>query len=139
MNKKISIVISVMALVVMVGMLVGVGNMTVETTRDLGVALTKSDTTIAKKGVDTEAEAAKALERANATAEAAYEMGGDTLIAYERTGYTQPLGESTVVWGNRSQDLAGIVAVEVVSMGALALVVVLIASRIIRRAMTHKE
>lgn len=141
-----AIVISSVALVAVGGMLVGMGGMLTQTTKDLGVALNEStpETVIARTVATTEEEAAAVVEKAYAGAAEAFESGlyetNSSLLAYAPTQseaeYAQPLGESTTVWAGRSQTLASVVAMEVVGIGALAFVVGFIASRIVKRSIS---
>lgn len=145
-NKKIALIVSSVVLVMMGTMFVGLGGMLTRTTQDLGVALNESTpaTVIAQGRVSSEEEAEIAAQKAYAVATTAFRNEGydaDALIAYEageaaraETDYAQPLGVSATVWAGRSQALAMVVAMEVIGMGALALVIGFVASRILRRA-----
>lgn len=116
-SKKSALVVSLVALILMVGMFVGVGTMFSQTTQDLGVALAES-TSATVIAVDNATEG---------QADPADEMEGSR---------AKPLGESRTVWANRSQTLAGVIAMEVVGIGVLGFAVGFIASRIVKRSLS---
>lgn len=116
---------------------VGLAQMLTKTTDDLSVAL-----------VETTSEPATEIDPVIAAAENAYagarELFGGTefsgeVIARTDDSYAAPLGETKTVWANRSQSLALVIAMEVVSIGVLAFLAGFLISRITKRVISEKE
>lgn len=129
-SKKAGIAISMVALVMIVGMFVGVGNIFRDTTDDLGVALEKikTDTTIAKV-TDEDMAATKAYRGAEATF--------DPMVAADEMGFREPLGESVTTRADQSRSLVSLMVMEIVAISVLAFALVFVASRIVKNIINN--